>query len=281
MVTFNRPRYTQLALTRLLESCDEAMRVWLWHNGTDEETLELVRSFAGDARVHRFHHSAENQRLRQPTNWLWENARGEFLAKVDDDCLVPDGWGPTLRQALRDAPGLGVVGCWRFREEDYVPELAERKIRPLPGGHRILQNCWVQGSSYLMRREAVERQGPLGPKESFITYCKRLAYAGWLIGWYVPFLREEHMDDPRSPYSLVASDEDLLRQRPLTAERFGTETVAARISLIRAFAVTCQAASVDPRQYVGWRSALRQLRWRLRGKPDPTERLDRFGVVPR
>jgi glycosyltransferase involved in cell wall biosynthesis len=246
------------------------MRVWLWHNGDHEETLEVARSFASHPRVHRFHHSHENRKLRDPTNWLWSNATGAFLSKVDDDCLVAPGWAKALRQALIDAPELGVVGCWRFQEEDYVPELAERKIRDLPGGHKILQNCWVQGSSYLLRREAMEQRGPLGERESFPQYCKRLALEGWLVGWYYPFAPfafEDHMDDPRSPHSLIHSDADLANGRPLTAESFDVMTVEARIKQIHAFAVRCQAASIDPRTYFGWRSALRQLRWRVRGSP--------------
>jgi hypothetical protein len=160
-----------------------------------------------------------------------------------------------------------VIGCWRFQEADFVPELAEQKIRELPGGHRLLQNCWVQGSSYLLRREAMERRGLLRERESFPQYCKHLAYAGWLIGWYYPFLYEDHMDDPRSPHSLIRSDADLAADRPLTADSFDVLTVDARIRQIRAFAVRCQAAPVDPRRYVGWRSGLIQLRWRLLGRP--------------
>ena len=60
MVTHDQPDYLRLSLPRLLETCDERMRVWLWHNGTHEETLELSRSFADDPRVARFHHSVEN-----------------------------------------------------------------------------------------------------------------------------------------------------------------------------------------------------------------------------
>jgi glycosyltransferase involved in cell wall biosynthesis len=267
MITYRRPHYARLALERLVEGCDDTTRIWLWHNGQDEETLEVARSFASHPRVHRFHHSPANAKLREPTNWLWSNATGGFLAKVDDDCLVPIGWVQTLRQALVDVPELGVVGCWRFQEEDFVPELAERKIRELPGGHRILQNCWVQGSGYLMRREAMRARGLLPAKQSFPEYCKRLAYQGWLLGWYFPFVREDHMDDPRSPNSLIRSDADLADGRPLTAESFDVLTVEARIRQIHAFAVRCQEASIDPRRYVGWRSALRQLRWRVRGRP--------------
>jgi hypothetical protein len=276
MVTYNRPEYTRLAVARLLESCDESMRVWLWHNGEHADTLDVVHSFADHPAVHRFHHSLKNRGLREPTNWVWQNASGSFLSKVDDDCLVPDGWAQTLRQALTDVPELAVVGCWRFREEDFVPEIAERKLKTLAGGHRILQNCWVQGSGFLLRREAVDRHGLLRPKQSFPEYCKRLAYSGWLVGWYFPFLYEEHMDDPRSPYTLISSDEALDRMRPLTADRVGIRTRDARIRQIRLFAMQCQAASTDPRQFVGWRAIMDRLLWRAKGRPDRWAQYERL-----
>ena len=45
MITYNRPEYTRLSLERLLATCDESMRVWVWHNGTDEETLPEYLQF--------------------------------------------------------------------------------------------------------------------------------------------------------------------------------------------------------------------------------------------
>ena len=47
--------------------------------------------------------------------------------------------------------------------------LAERKILNF-GKHSLLQNCWVGGSGYLMRRECVEQQGLLEQNKSFSYY---------------------------------------------------------------------------------------------------------------
>ena len=82
MVTYNRPAYTRVSLGHLLESCDESMRVWVWHNGNDRATLDVVESMRGHARFHEFHHSAENQRIRTPINWLFGTARGELGGDV-------------------------------------------------------------------------------------------------------------------------------------------------------------------------------------------------------
>ena len=163
MVTYDQPDYLKLSLPRLLDTCGDDARVWLWHNGTDGETLELARTFATDERVDRFHHCSENEPLRDPTNWLFTESTGDLVSKVDDDCLVPDGWVPTFLGAHDDVEQLGAVGCWRFPDEDFVPELAMPKVGEFAGGHRILQNYWVQGSSFVMKRACVERHGARSP----------------------------------------------------------------------------------------------------------------------
>lgn len=263
MITYNRPRYTRLSLERLLATCDEHCRVWVWHNGSHAETLAVARDFESHPRFHRLHHSPENLKLREPTNWFWSQADGDLLGKVDDDCLMPDGWIGTLRQAHADVADFGVIGCWLFLEEDIVPELAEQKIHGYPGGHRLLRNCWLGGSGYLMKRACYEQLGPLGPKQGFTSYCQHLARRGWLHGWYYPLLYMDHMDDPRSPHSELKTDEAVQRSLGLTASRRGLRSVADILERQRVAALELQTASLDPSMYVGWRASLSRARERL------------------
>jgi glycosyltransferase involved in cell wall biosynthesis len=264
MVTYDQPEYLKLSLPRLLATCTEGTRVWLWHNGNHEETLELGRSFADDPRVARFHHSPENQPLWAPTNWLFENSDADFVSKVDDDCLVSPGWIETFSAAHRDIEQLGVVGSWRFLDEDFVPALAERKIATFAGGHRLMQNLWVQGSGFLLKRACIERHGALRPGQSFPQYCIKLALAGWVNGWYYPFVAEEDMDDPRSPHTRFLTDDDLRDRLPLTARFNGVTTLEEWQENIVGSAHAAQAASIDPRDYQGWRLKRRNLRLRAR-----------------
>ena len=111
MITFNRPTFTKMSLERLLDSCDSQMRVWVWHNGPDEATLTTVRSFQNHPRLHKIHVSPDNRELREPTNWFWRNSQGEFLSKVDDDCLVPDDWGQDSAQPTNLNRRLGSLAA--------------------------------------------------------------------------------------------------------------------------------------------------------------------------
>lgn len=265
MVTYDRPTYTQRALGRLLETCDESMRVWLWHNGDHAETLEVIQPFLEHPRLHRFHHSAENLRLRPATNWLWSEARGEYLAKVDDDNLMPDGWGQTLRAAHEACPKLGVIGCWSFRPEDHRPEVAEKKVVDLGGGHRLLQNCWVAGTGHLLKRRCIEDLGRLADGQSFTNWCVHGAARGWIHGWYYPFLYMEDMSDPRSPYTELKTEEDFQAQKGLSAQKWGVKSLEQIRGRQPRHALMLQSCSTNPSHYIGWQGRIRRAWRRLTG----------------
>lgn len=263
MITYNSAEYVRRSLPPLLDSCGENDRVWLWHNGDDEETLEVTTSFASDPRVARFHHSRENVRLRLPTNWMWSESSADFVSKVDDDCIVTDGWLDTFEDAICTNPEFGVVGSWRHPPEDGDLSVARKKIVRFSGGHHLMRNLWVQGSGYLLARHWILKGGLLRDDESFTTYCIRLGRAGAINGWYYPFVFEDHMDDPRSPNTLLRSDADLLKRLPLSAQANGIRTLAAWQDLLRRSAIVVQSASLDPRHYSGWRRQVRSGRRRI------------------
>jgi glycosyltransferase involved in cell wall biosynthesis len=263
MITYNRPSYTKIALERLLDTCTTDMRVWVWHNGSDQATLDIVRGFSSHPSFYKFHHSEINQKLTVPTNWCWGQASGDYITKVDDDCLMPFGWADTLRAAHELNPKFGVIGCWRFPDADFVPELAKKKIHEFNGGHSLMRNCWVEGSGYLMKRECVEKLGPLKAGQSFPNYCIELAKLGYINGWYYPFLYQNHFDDPRSEYSQLRSDADIEKWAPLSAIKNGVKTVDDWQNQLQRSAFLLQRAPYDPKHYSGWRARLAKVRGRL------------------
>jgi glycosyltransferase involved in cell wall biosynthesis len=264
MITYNRAAYTRLSLTSLLDRCDDDMRVWIWQNGSDPDTMAVVDDLRSHPGVFRYHHSLENQGLNAPTNWLWSEAEGEYLSKVDDDCIVPDDWGPRLRQAHREVPEFGVIGCWRFQEEDFIPELAEKKIRRFSGGHALLVNLWVEGSGYLMKRACLEANGLLRERQTFTEYCIALGIKGWCNGWLYPFLYQEHMDDPRALHTGLRTDADLQTFLPLSAARNRVATLSEWDAQLRRSARVVQEASPDPAYWKPWRRGLRRAKTRAK-----------------
>ena len=265
MITYNRPEYTRLSLPRLLESCDDSMRVWLWHNGDHAETLDIVRSYENHPRLHRFHHSSENVLVREPTNWLFKNADSDLLSVIADDCLVSQGWGQKLRKAHCDEPKFGVLACWHFPIEDFDMQLAEPKIRSFTGGHQVMLNPWVQGSGVVMKRQCVDQLGLLPPKDKgFTSYCMRIAAAGWVNGWYLPLIPIDHMDDPRSVNTMLRSDADLAEHLPLSAQFRGVRSIDEWTAHLRKTARALHTSPADPRQYFGLRKKIRRIITRLK-----------------
>ncbi len=147
MITYNRPDYVALSLPQLLEECDERTRVWLWHNGDDAATLKIVRQVLDHPRVAEFHHSTKNMGLRDPTNWLWANAAGGFVSKVDDDCLLPQGWARTLADAHAANPSFGVIAASRIRDEGSDPISRTPRFGSSTVGTRSCRTCGCRAAA--------------------------------------------------------------------------------------------------------------------------------------
>jgi hypothetical protein len=273
MITHQRAAFTRMSLERLLNSCDSEMRVWVWHNGDHAETLNVVRSFELHPRFHKLYVSPVNLKLREPTNWFWANSDGEYLSKVDDDCLVSDNWAMKLRKAHDVEPKLGLVACWLFYEEDFVPELAARKIRTITGGHKIMVHGFVQGSGYVMKREVYRQLGPIRDEDSFTTYGIRATYHGWINGWYYPFIPHDHMDDARSPNYPFRTDEDFRANLSLSKANFGITSISEARALSRTLARQVQTEIIDPRDHFGWRKILNKLNSKIYRKRNLINRL--------
>jgi glycosyltransferase involved in cell wall biosynthesis len=266
MITFNRCAYTDLSLKCLCESAPQNLKLTIWDNGSGQETKEVIGKFKDHPSVERVIFSERNEKLRKPTIWFWENNQdAELLGKVDDDCLVPKNWCHVLEQAHRDIPEAGILGCWHFLPEDFIHEKVIKKIATF-GNHKIMKNCWVGGSGYLMKREVVNKIGCLKEKETFTDYCIRAAAKGFINGWYYPFLYQEHMDDPRAVNSGIKSEEDFQRLIPLSAQNFDVKTREQWIRHLKMSAQRMQECSIDPIDYIGYRALIKRKYFQVIGR---------------
>jgi hypothetical protein len=261
LIAHTRADYLALSLPRLLDSLPEGARAWVWQNEEHPATTAIIHRYRSHPRLFRYHRSPQNQRLAEPTNWLWRSASGRLLGKVDDDCLVSDGWIEALSDA-HEVERLGVIASWHFQPEELLPKTLENRTEPLNNGRALIRNCWVGGSGYLMKRSCVNEQGLLNDARSFTTYCIDLAGAGWSIGWHYPLVLQDHMDDPRSPNTALRADEDLVERSPLSVSRLSEPTLAAWDAQLRTSALRVQTASLRPKDHRGWRRRLRTLRGR-------------------
>lgn len=224
MIAHDRPEYLALSLPALLESGDESLRVWVWQNGENEAVTKILDAYTNHDRLYKVYRSPKNLGLRAPTNWLWDESDAGYVGKVDDDILVPKGWAHKLKCAHEKVRHFGVLGCWVFPAVDYNEKIAKKKISRYQG-EAIVENGWMPGPAYLMKRACVQTAGLLREDDTFPAYSVRLAWAGWTHGWLLPLIFCENMDDPRSPRCLLQTQDAFEKHTPLTAAKSNVTTL--------------------------------------------------------
>ena len=246
-VTHCRAAYTRKSLPGLIKAVEGHGRIWIWHNGDHkerdpdklrriEEAWQVVQEYRDHPTIAHIHHSKKNVRLIPAMRWIFSRSKAEFIAKVDDDAIVEEAWLRRMIEVHDHYPPAGILGAWTFMPEDYDEGLAAHKIIDIGNDLRILRNNWVSGSAFVMRGDVVRGLGGLRFQESFTGLCCRAARGGWTIGWPLPLILEDHMDDPRSPNTGYPDPESFDGHWPLTAIQSGITTRNEWLQRLQGFA---------------------------------------------
>jgi glycosyltransferase involved in cell wall biosynthesis len=264
-LTYNRLDYTKLSLPRLLADPTEEFDVTIWDNGSTDGTQEYLTSVK-DPRIVELKLSRENVGQVAALNEVWSRLKADLLGKCDNDCLVTPGWTETLAKAHEDIPNLGVVACWHFFPDDFDYQRARKKIQRF-GTHQIFRHPTTCGTGLLVKRSVYKRLGPLDA-DSTTGYWMRMALAGYVNGWYYPLVYQEHMDDPKSAYTMLKDDRSYQAAKAVTfnINSPGQETLAGRWKWRDEVLRTLHDSPVAPRYYLpGWQGKLRRGLAALRG----------------
>ncbi len=265
-ITYERLEYTKLALASVLADPTEEFSLTIWDNASTDGTVEYLKNEVSDPRIVEVVFSKENVGQTAAVNEIWGRSKADLLGKLDNDCIVTPGWTRTLAQAHRDIEPLGVVACWHFFPEDFDYERAKHKIQAF-GRHRIFRHPWTCGTGLLIKRRDFQHFGPIRERAT-TRYWLNMAAAGRINGFYYPLIAQEHMDDPKSRFSEVRTDDGLRRQAAVTAglqvHRFQNvqKLLDWRAEIIR----NLLDDPVDPSHYLGWRRMWRGVKHRLRNR---------------
>jgi glycosyltransferase involved in cell wall biosynthesis len=157
--TSGRAGYLEVTLESLCDQrSDVPHEVLVVDDGSTDGTPDVAARFG----VRSVRHS-ERRSLNAARNTGLREARGELIAFVDDDVLVPPGWLDALAAGAARYPDADAFGGpIRARFEGHAPRACGREDPPittldLGAADREAEMVW--GANFAVRRSAVERVG--------------------------------------------------------------------------------------------------------------------------
>jgi len=262
-ITYNRLEYTKLALASVLAEPTEEFSLTIWDNASTDGTVEYLKNEVNDQRIADIVFSKENVGQVTAVNEVWGRSQADLLGKLDNDCLVTPGWTRALAQAHNDIPRLGVVACWHFFPEDFDYERAKHKIQTF-NGHQILRHPWTCGTGLLIKRDTFAKLGTMQGKTPW-EYWLKMAMAGYINGFYYPFVYQEHMDDPRSKHSHLKDEPSYEAAKKVTVamKLHGLETLTDMWCWREVILDNLLDDPWDVKYYIGWRVKWRRAQKKL------------------
>jgi len=190
----NAGRYIEQCLDAIvnLDYPKGQLEIIVVDNGSVDSTVQLVKKFPVQVLV------KENCTVSALRNFGAKNAKGEILAFVDADCIVPKYW---LKEAveLLQQEKVGAAGSWYDLPPN--PSFIAKTWDVHMGNRRgkIGDIDWLPSGSLVMHRQVFEVIN--GFNESLITdedvnICERIRKAGYTVFAH-PKLSVIHLGNPR------------------------------------------------------------------------------------
>jgi len=261
-ITYNRLDYTKLSLASVLADPTEEFALTIWDNASTDGTSEYLSSVK-DPRIVEKVFSKDNVRLHGAVNNLIDKSKADLIGIIPNDFILSAGWTKKIAQAHAEIPELGMIGCWHFFEDDFSYERAKHKIQTF-GRHRIFRHPFTGGGAGLVKLETMKKFGPL--KTSATTrYWINLALNGFINGFYYPLIYVEHMDDPKSKYTMLKDEKSYQAAKKVTfnINSPGQETLAGRWRWRQKVLDNLLDDPWDAKYYVGWRSRVNKIKNKL------------------
>ncbi len=172
--TFNRLEYTKRTLPRLIEATPEA-DIYVVDNAStdgtqdylDDYRADLLQSLGYPDAVDRvdMYFKKNNIGIANVMNWFFDKTKDhEYVAKVDNDTMVPDGWLPKMIEAAK----IGKVDVLQAKHHFIIARYKnwnemenDQRVENLNGcpcyfcGEKIVRYPFVGGSGVVIRRTAI------------------------------------------------------------------------------------------------------------------------------
>ncbi|MCS6882542.1 MAG: glycosyltransferase family 2 protein [Oscillochloridaceae bacterium] len=184
--SLNQGRFLEATLRSVLEQDYPNLEYWVIDGGSQDETLAILRAFAGDSRLHWLSEPDHGQ--SDAINKGWARSRGEVLAWINaDDTYFPGAIAAQVAALLADPRAGAVYGDACYTDAAGRP-LARLAGRPFSPEAVLRLEIPVQPTVFL-RRDLVARVGPLRLERRFSMDSDYWARAIR----YAPFRRTSHL----------------------------------------------------------------------------------------
>ena len=177
--TFNRPQLLMKCLSRLADQAGPATRseVIVVNNNSTDDTAEVAQRFCGPGSPCRVV-LEESQGLAHARNRGWREARGEYVAYIDDDAMPCPNWIPAMNDFLDAQPGaLAFGGPYRAFTLTPPPDWFPRDYGSwsLGATGRVLERSeYLNGTNMIFQKALLEKLGgfeeSLGMRGSALSY---------------------------------------------------------------------------------------------------------------
>ena len=176
--TFNRLEYPKRTRPRLIEATPEA-DIYVVDNGSTDGTQAYLNGFGINDHFH-IDLNSKNIGVANAMNWFFETIRLqstyfvctcdfapcncvapiiEYVAKVDNDTMVSDGWLPKMIEAAK----TGKIDVLQAKHHFIIPKYKDwneleqdQGVENLNGCGKIVHFPFVGGSGIVIRRDAIK-----------------------------------------------------------------------------------------------------------------------------
>jgi hypothetical protein len=162
--SYNQGRFIGATIASVLGQSHRNLELWVVDGGSTDETMDVVRGFAGDPRLRWV--SEPDRGQADAINKGWARCRGDVLAWLNsDDTYLPHAVATQVAALAADPAAGAVYGDARYVDEAGRP-LGLIAGRPFSPEAVLRLEIPVQPTVFL-RRELVARAGPLSVGRRF------------------------------------------------------------------------------------------------------------------
>ncbi len=186
--TFNRLEFTKVVLDTLIENTNPSLvhELLVVDGSSDDGTSEYLKKRLAERLP--FRHrliSIKDRHVVSAMLMAYSESKTPFIAKVDSDTVVPEGWLEACVSVMGRHPELWALGIEPFC-----------KISDCSAQQREYQSAPFVGGIGLFKREAWKGLRPSTPP--FFGWTKHQQMGSWTKGWLHPAMRVVLLD--RMPF---------------------------------------------------------------------------------